>query len=64
MFQSTVKQLSSETDGSFYDAEAFEMHMQEVLYSATTGHRTELLRNTVFGWETKNIHLKVLLDFI
>lgn len=31
MFESTV-QLSSETDASFYNAEAFEMHIQTVLF--------------------------------
>lgn len=36
MFESTVK-LSSRTDASFYDAEAFEMHNQAVLYSAKMG---------------------------
>lgn len=33
MFESTVK-LSSETDASFYNAEAFEMHIQTVLFSS------------------------------
>lgn len=36
MFESTVK-LSSETDASFYNAEAFEMHIQAALYSAKDG---------------------------
>lgn len=36
MFESIVK-LSSETDASFYDAEAFEIHIQAVLYSARMG---------------------------
>lgn len=36
MFESTEK-LSSETDASFYNAEAFEMHIQAVLYSAKDG---------------------------
>lgn len=36
MFESTV-QLSSETDASFYNAGAFEMHIQKVLYSAKDG---------------------------
>lgn len=36
MCESTVG-LSSETDASFYDAEAFELHIQAVLYSAGRG---------------------------
>lgn len=31
MFESTV-QLSSETDASFYNAEAFEMHIRTLLF--------------------------------
>lgn len=36
MFESTVK-LSSETDASFYNAGAFEIHIQTALYSARMG---------------------------
>lgn len=45
MCESTVG-LSSETDASFYDAEAFELHIQAVLYSAGRGGPSIDIRRT------------------
>jgi len=55
MSESTAK-LSSKTEASFYDADAFEMHIQPSLYAAREGTRSRTTNKSNTWLDKKQIY--------